>query len=169
MTERNRENEVKLARLEIAATKLRKKLKGIEDGHAQVGSTKTTKEDKDTDNAWEDFMDLLAILSHQSPLSTERFLADKVMQLEEQLKAEARSRELSSAASFQDSVRLLEENEALQERIRDLTTKPAAKGNTRMGMVKKRGGISLTATNGNPFQTDNLKEFLSSGSRFVQF
>lgn len=82
MTERNRENEVRLNRLEIAATTLRKKVKHNEARPAQAKSSGFGAVGTSNVTAWEDFMDLLAMISHQSPLATERFLADKVLRLQ---------------------------------------------------------------------------------------
>jgi len=151
MTERNRENEVRLARLEIVATKLRKKVKDNEARQAQPESTGKEGDNKNGETVWEDFMDLLAMLSHQSPLATERFLAEKVLHLQDQLRAEARSCELSSAASYVDSTRLIEENEALQNRIRELSIEPARVGTTNNRRERQ-------PTKNNPYRTDSLDE-----------
>jgi hypothetical protein len=158
MTERNRENEVRLARLEIVATKLRKKLKDSESrGAAQPEST-GMEDDKNVESAREDFMDLLAMLSHQSPLATERFLADKVMRLEAQLGEASRSSELSSAASFQESERMIRENETLQKRVRELSAgvgnKPPA--NVVKGRTTRQGKKKTV----NPYATDSLDDIL---------
>lgn len=163
MTERNRENEVRLARLEIVATKLRKKIKDSEVRQTQPESQGLEGDNKG-DTAAVDFMDLLAMLSHQSPLATERYLADKVLRLQEQLNEAGRSVDLSSAASFADSTRLKQENALLQERLSELSIQIKRKsGSPKVG----RGSINIRQNipvGGNPYQTDSLDEMLQQAA-----
>ena len=116
------------------------------------------------DSSVVDFMDLLAMISHQSPLATERYLADKVLRLQEQLNEAGRSVDLSSAASFADSTRLIQENELLQKRLSELSiqirrkTGPPKVGR---GSITSRQDIPL---GGNPYQTDSLDEMLQQAA-----
>jgi regulator of replication initiation timing len=186
MTERNRENELKLDRLEIVVASLRKKLKAGESKRDNQGQSASIAA-KHAHSAWEDFMELLETSSSQSPLALERFLSGKIMNLEEQLADLIRTAELDHAASKEENKRLIRENEALQREVTSLSDRqlpPQGKDTARNSLAvagsgdapskKGRSGRRGPTPQSNPHKTDNLDEILRQaawmyGSDFHEF
>lgn len=184
MTERNRENELKVDRLEIVVSSLQKTLKAGKskrDNQAQSANIVA----KQVDTTWEDFMELLETLTAQSPLAMERFLSGKIIDLEEQLADLIRTAALDHAASTEENKRLMRENEALQREVSNLSARQllppgrdtvrSLQGRTSDTPSKKTKNVRRRIKpQSNPHQTDSLDEILRQaawmyGSEFGEF
>ena len=184
MTERNRENELKVDRLEIVVSSLQKTLKAGKskrDNQAQSANIVA----KQVHTTWEDFMELLETLTAQSPLAMERFLSGKIIDLEEQLADLIRTAALDHAASTEENKRLMRENEALQREVSNLSARqllPPGRDTVRNLQGRTSDAPSKKTKNvrrrikpqSNPHQTDSLDEILRQaawmyGSEFGEF